>query len=153
VREAVFGKFLASWAFIGFNLLCTFPLVLTVAYLGGPDYLVILMGYLGSFLLGGAYLAIGCFFSALTKNQVISFILSVVFCYLFTMAGSPPILEFLSTFFHRYFLDLFESLSMINHFEAMGRGVVRLGDIWFFAVIILGWLYGCESILDEKKAS
>tara|TARA_Y100001958_G_C21196481_1_gene523749 strand:+ start:772 stop:1518 length:747 start_codon:yes stop_codon:yes gene_type:complete len=153
VREAVLGKFLASWAFIGFNLLCTFPIVLTVAYLGQPDYLVILIGYLGSFLLGGAYLAIGCFFSALTKNQVISFICTVVFCYLLTMAGSPPILEFLSTFLHRYFLDLFESLSMIHHFETMGRGVMRVGDLWFFAVIILAWLYGCEAILDEKKAS
>ena len=69
------------------------------------------------------------------------------------MAGSPPILEFLSTFLHRFFLDLFESLSIIHHFETMGRGVMMLGDLWFFTVIIIAWLYGCEAILDEKKAS
>lgn len=153
LKQAVLGKFLAAWAFIVFALICTFPMVLTVIYLGDPDMGVIFLGYLGCALLAGAFLAIGSFFSALTKNQVVSFILTIVFCYLLLMAGSPPILEFLSNFSPKYIVELFESLSMLNHFESLQQGVLKLGDLWFYAVMIMGWLYGCIALLNEKKAS
>lgn len=153
VKEAVIAKFLAAWLFSIFTLICTFPLVFTVNYLGNPDMSVILLGYFGAILLAGGMLAIGSFFSALTKNNVVSFILTVVVVYLFLMAGSPPILDFLSSFFPAYMLELVESLSFLYHFEMMGRGLLKLSNIWFFAVIIFGWLYGCIYLLKENKAS
>ena len=113
VREAVIAKFLAAWIFSTFALLCTFPMVLTVIYLGKPDLSVIFLGYFGSILLAGGMLSIGSFFSALTKNNVVSFILSVVVVYLFLMAGSPPALDFLSSIFPKYVLELVESLSFL----------------------------------------
>jgi len=153
IKEAVLAKFLAAWFIIFLSLVGTFPMVLTVAYLGDPDPGVIFLGYLGSFLLGGAFLAIGSFFSALTKNQVISFILSVGACYLLTMAGSPPILEFLSTLFPKYVVSVFESLSMLNHFESLSKGLLKLSDMWFFAVMMFGWLFGCGMLIRENKAN
>ncbi|MBT3981535.1 MAG: ABC transporter permease subunit [Bacteriovoracaceae bacterium] len=153
VPQAVLGKFIAAWIFIALALLGTMPIVFTVAYLGKPDYGVIFLGYFASLLLAGSFLAVGTFFSAITKNQVVSFILSVVFCYIFLMAGSPPILETLSTLFPKYMVSLFEELSILNHFESMGRGVVRLSDLWFFGAMIVGWVYASMSLLDYKKAN
>jgi len=153
IREAVLAKFFAAWFVILLSLLGTFPMLLTVAYLGNPDWGVIFLGYLGSFLLGGAFLAIGSFFSALTKNQVISFILTVGTCYILTMAGSPPILEFLSAVFPKYVVSLFESLSMLNHFDSLSKGLLRFSDIWFYAVMMFGWLVGCGLLLKENKAN
>lgn len=153
VKEAVLGKFFAAWLFSIFALSCTFPLVITVLYLGNPDLSVIFLGYLGSVLMAGGMLAIGSFFSALTKNNVVSFILTVVVVYLFLMAGSPPALNFLSSFMPKYVLELVESLSFLYHFEMMGRGLLRLSNIWFFVVIIFSWLYGCVHLLNENKAS
>ncbi|RLA63621.1 MAG: ABC transporter permease [Epsilonproteobacteria bacterium] len=153
IKEAVLGKFLAAWFIIFLSLLLTFPMALTVAYLGNPDWGVIFLGYLGALLLGGAFLAIGSFFSALTKNQVISFILSVGTCYVLTMAGSPPILEFLSNVFPSYVVSLFESLSMLNHFESLTKGLLRLSDMWFYMVMMMGWLIGCGLLLRENKAN
>lgn len=153
VKEAVLAKFFASWSFLALALLGTLPLVFTVIYLGNPDLGVIFMGYLASFLLGGAFLAIGGFFSALSKNPIVSFILSVVTGYILLMAGSPPILDFLATFLPRYFLDVFASLSFLNHFESMERGVLGLDSLWFFGVLLFCWLYGCIVLLEENKAS
>ncbi len=153
VKEAVLAKFFASWSFLVIALAGTFPLIFTVIYLGNPDPGVIFMGYFGSFLLGGAFLAIGGFFSALSKNPIVSFILSVVTGYLLLMAGSPPILDFLGTFLPRYFLDVFASLSFLNHFETMERGVLSLDSLWFFGVLLSSWLYGCMALLEENKAS
>ena len=153
VREAVIGKFLASWVFIGVALVGTFPMVLTIIYLGNPDLGVAFLGYFASFLIAGALLAVGGFFSALTKNQVVSFILTVVSSFLLLMAGSPPILEFISTFSPQYFVDLFEALSILNHFDSIERGVFGLGNLWFFAVTIVCWLYGSIILLKENKAN
>ena len=146
VAEAVVSKFLASWAFIGVALLGTFPMVMTTVYLGSPDMGVIFLGYLASFFMAGTLLAVGGFFSALTKNQVVSFILTVVASLLLLMAGSPPILEFINTFLPKYFMDLFESLSVLNHFESMERGVFSLSNICFFVTtIILLAIWQCYS--------
>ena len=153
IKQAVIAKYLASWAFIGVALLGTFPMVITVIYLGNPDLGVVFLGYLASFLMAGALLAVGGFFSALTKNQVISFILTVCTSFLLIMAGSPPILDFISTFSPNYVVDLFESLSVLNHFESIERGVINLGNIWFFAVMIIAWLFGNMILLSENKAN
>ena len=153
VEEAVIAKFLASWAFIGFALLGTFPMVFTVIYLGNPDLGVAFLGYVGSFLLAGTLLAVGSFFSALTKNQVVSFILTVVASLILLLAASPPILEFLSAFLPRYAVDVFESLSVLSHFESIERGVFSISNFLFFTITILAWLYGNIVLLKENKAN
>ena len=152
IKEAVLAKFLAAWFFCILAMLGTFPMVFTVIYLGKPDIGVIVMGYIGCFLLSSSFIAIGSFFSALTKNQVVSFILSVLFCYLLMMAGSPPLLRFLSSFLPQFFVDVFESLSLLSHFEGLGKGVLKLGDIWFFLFMVFAWLYGTVKLLELKKA-
>src|SRR5436190_1877192 len=93
--QAIVGKFLASWLFLALALALTFPVVISVNYLGTPDNGVIFCAYIGSLLMAGAYLAIGCLTSAMTRNQVISFILSVVICLLLIMAGWPPVINLL----------------------------------------------------------
>lgn len=152
VGQAVTAKFLAAWAFIGLALAGTFPMVFTVVYLGSPDLGVAFLGYAASFFTAGTLLAVGSFFSALTKNQVVSFILTVVASFLLLMAGSPPVLEFISAFSPRYVVDLFESLSLLNHFEAVERGVLGVGNLWFFGVGTAFWLYGNIVLLRENKA-
>jgi ABC-2 type transport system permease protein len=153
VKEAVVAKFLASWAFIGVALLGTFPMVLTVIYLGNPDLGVIVLGYLGAFLMGGVLLAVGGFFSALTKNQVVSFILTVVVSFVLLMAGSPPVMDFISIVGPKYFVDLFESLSVLNNFDAVENGVIGLNHLWFFTIMIVCWLYANMVLIQENKAN
>lgn len=153
VKQAVIAKYLASWAFIGVALLGTFPMIITVLYLGNPDLGVAFLGYLASFLMAGALLAVGGFFSALTKNQVISFILTVCTSFLLIMAGSPPILDFISTFSPKYLVDIFESLSVLNHFDSIKRGVFSMSNLWFFGVMIISWLFGNIILLNENKAN
>ena len=150
LKQAVVAKFLASWAFIAVALAGTFPMILTVIYLGSPDGGVIAFGYLAAFLMAGALLAVGGFFSALTNNQVVSFILTVAASFALLMAGSPPVLEFLSTLLPRYCLDLFESLSVLNSFDSIGRGVLGVGDLWFFAVTLVAWPYGTILLLEDR---
>lgn len=152
-KQAVLAKFFAAWSFIGLALVFTFPMVATVIYLGSPDLGVIAMGYLASLLVAGALLAVGSFFSALTKNQVVSFILTLVVSLILIMAGSPPILEFVSSFSPKYVVHLFESLSVLNHFDSIGRGVLALGNLWFFAVMIIFWLFANIILLEDNKAS
>jgi ABC-2 type transport system permease protein len=152
VSQAVMGKFIAAWLFIGIALLLTFPMPITVCYLGSPDIGLIVTGYLGSFLMAGAFLAIGCFFSALSKSQVISFILSVVACALLVYAGMPTTLNYLSGFLSIGMLDAVESISLQTHFESLQRGVVEFKDISYFLLLIAGWVFGCCVVLDERKA-
>ena len=153
VKQAVIAKFMASWAFIGVAILGTMPMVFTVIYLGNPDLGVIFLGYLASFLIAGTLLSVGSFFSALTKNQVVSFILTVVVGALLLMAGSPPILEFISTFSTKYFVDLFEALSVLNHFDSIKRGVLSFSNLCFFSITIICWLYANIILLEENKAN
>ncbi|MFW5887665.1 MAG: ABC transporter permease subunit [Bacteriovoracia bacterium] len=152
VGQAVVAKFLAAWAFIGLALVGTFPMIITVVYLGNPDPGPIFMGYLASFIMGGTLIAIGSFFSALTKNQVVSFILTIVVTLFFLMAGSPPVINFVGNFFPQYFLELFESLNMLNHFEALERGVMSFGHIWYFIIMMCCWLFGNVILLQENKS-
>lgn len=152
ISEAVLAKFLASLSFVAIALAGTLPIVLTAYYLGSPDIGPIITGYLGSLLLAGVLLAIGGFFSALTKNQVISFILTVVVGFMLLMAGSPPVLAFLESLSTGYFVAVFESLSLLSQFEQLERGTIGLSNIWFFALMIGFWLFGTIALLSGNKA-
>ena len=153
IAQAVLGKFLAAWVFLGIALALTFPMVVTVAYLGNPDWGLIVTGYLGSFLMAGGFLAIGCFFSALSKNQVIAFVLSVVACAVLVFAGMPTTLNYLSTFLPAGFVNAVEGMSFQVHFESLQRGVLQFSDLAYFVLLIAGWVAACTVILDERKAS
>jgi ABC-2 type transport system permease protein len=150
---AVLGKFVAAWLFIAIALVLTFPMPLTVAYLGNPDVGLIITGYLGSFLMAGSFLAIGCFFSALTKSQVISFILAVVACAVLVYAGMPTTLDYLAAFVPAGMLGPIENLSLQAHFESIQRGVIEFKDLAYFVILIVAWIACCGIVLDERKAS
>ncbi len=152
ITQAVLGKFFAAWLFLGIALALTFPMVITVCYLGEPDIGLIITGYLGSFLMAGGFLAVGCFFSALSKNQVISFVLSVVACAVLVFAGMPSTLNYFSTFMPTGLVSAIESMSLQTHFESTQRGVVTFADISYFVLLIVGWIAACGIVLDERKA-
>jgi len=153
VGQAVLGKFFAAWTFLTIALVLTCPLPMTVAYLGEPDFGQIAAGYIGAFLLAGGFLAIGSFFSALTKNQVISFILSVVACSVLVFAGNPTTLNYLSSTLSPTIVNVVENLSFQTHFESIVRGVIEFGDIAYFVVLIAAWVAACVVVLEERKAS
>ena len=149
--QAVVGKFLAAWVFCGLALLLTFPLAITVNILGEPDNGVILTGYLGCFLVAGAYLAIGAAISALTRNQVIAFVLAVAACFLFAAAGSPVVTEFLSSKLP-ILAELARAVSVAERFNGFTRGVIAAKDFVFFASFIGFWLFVNAAMLEHKKA-
>lgn len=150
---AVLGKFLAAWAFIGVALVLTFPMWITVAYLGKPDHGVILAGYIGSFLMAGSYLAIGACLSAVTKNQVIAFVLSVVVCFLFTVSGAPMVLDFFQAWAPKFLVTTIASFSFLTHFNAISLGVIEVRDLVYFASLIAFWLYANLVVVEYKKAA
>lgn len=153
ITQAVWGKFLAAWLFLAIALVLTFPMVVTVCYLGQPDIGLIVVGYLGSFLMAGGFLAIGCFFSALSKNQVIAFVLSVVACGVLVYAGMPSTLGYLSTFLPSGLVNAIEGMSFQIHFESMQRGIVQFRDLAFFVLLIVGWTAASVVLLDERKSN
>jgi ABC-2 type transport system permease protein len=150
--QAVLGKFLAAWAFIGIALALTFPIWITVNYLGEPDNGVILAGYLGSLLMAGAFLAVGACLSAATRNQVVAFILTAVVCFLLLLAGFPLVLDFFAALFPQVVVDAVANLSFLTHFSAIAKGVLDLRDILFFVLTIAFWLYASAVVIDLKKA-
>jgi ABC-2 type transport system permease protein len=150
--QAVWGKFLAAWAFAGIALVLTFPLWLTVNYLGAPDNGAILAAYVGSLLMAGGYLAIGACMSALTRNQVIAFILAVVVCFLFTLSGFSLVLDFFRGWAPPTIVDAIASLSFLTHFQSIAKGVIDLRDLVYFALVIAFWLAATAIVLDMKKA-
>jgi len=152
VTQAVLGKFFAAWLFLAVALSLTFPMVITVCYLGEPDIGLIITGYLGSLLLAGGFLAIGCFFSAVSKNQVISFVLSVVGCAVFVFAGMPTTMNYLSTFLPSGLVSAIGQMSFQSHFESIQKGVLEFKDISYFVLLIFGWLIVSSIILEERKA-
>lgn len=149
---AVLGKFLAAWAFAAIALGLTFPLWITVNWLGSPDNGVILAGYIGSLLMAGGYLAIGSCLSAVTRNQVIAFVVSVLVCFIFTVAGAPMVLNFFQGWAPRVIVDTIASFSFLSHFNAITEGVIDLRDLVFFLSLILVWLYATAVVVDFKKA-
>lgn len=150
--EASLGKFLAAWAFVGLSLLLTFPMVLTVNFLGNPDNGVILVGYLGSFLMAGAFLAIGTAISASTNSQVISFVLSTTVCLILILMGFEPVIDALQDIFPAGVVDQLANLSFPYHFEAIQRGVIDLRDIVYFVSLMLLSLFAGAVILERSKA-
>jgi ABC-2 type transport system permease protein len=152
IVEAMLGKFLAAWAFLGLSLLLTFPIILTVSYLGDPDLGIIMASYLGSLLMAGAYLGIGCGVSASTNNQVISFVISTALCLFLILLGFDPCVELLLSIFPSRFVDMLVNLSFPYHFEAIQRGVVDATDLIYFLSIIAFSLLVGVIIIDRKKA-
>ncbi len=150
--QAVLGKFLAAWAFTAIALALTFPLWLTVNVLGNPDNGVIFASYIGSLLMAGAYLAIGSCLSALTRNQVIAFVLAVVVCLLFLLSGFPLVLDFFNAWAPQMIVDLISSFSFLTHFNAISKGVIDLRDIIFFVSLIVFFLFVNALLVDLKKA-
>jgi ABC-2 type transport system permease protein len=150
---AVIGKFLAAWAFVAIAVVLTFPLWLTVNYLGDPDNGVILASYFGSLIMAGAFLAIGSFVSALTKNQVIAFVISAAVCFLFLMSGVELVQSAFTGWAPRFLIDAVTSMSFLTHFQAITRGVIDLRDLVFFLSIIVAFLYANGAAIELKKGA
>jgi ABC-2 type transport system permease protein len=152
--QAIVGKFLASWLFLAIALVLTFPMVIMVNYLGHPDNGVILTSYFGSFLLAGAYLAVTSMTSAMTRNQVVSFIISVVICFLLILAGFPPVTNFFSHVlnFSPSFVEIIASFSVMTHFDALQRGVLDSRDLIFFLSVIVFSLFTTGVIIRGHRA-
>jgi ABC-2 type transport system permease protein len=150
--QAVLGKFIAAWAFIGIALLLTFPIWISVNYLGDPDNGVIVASYFGSFLMAGAFLSIGACLSAASRNQVIAFILTTVVCFFLLLAGFPMVLDFVRAVLPQVMVDAVANLSFLTHFAAIAKGVLDLRDILFFLLTIGFWLYASAIVIDLKKA-
>ena len=153
--QAIVGKFLASWLFLGLSLALTFPVVLTVNYLGSPDNGVIFAAYVGSWLMAGAYLAISCITSALTRSQVVSFIISVVACLFLILAGYPPVINLLPNLspHWQWVMDVVTSFSVITHFEGFQKGVLDSRDIIFFLSVIGFSLFTTSVILRTHRTN
>ncbi len=147
----VLGKYLAAWAFTGVALALTFPIWITVNYLGAPDNGVILAGYIGSFLMAGGYLAIGACISAATNNQVIAFVVSVVVCFLFTISGAPLVIDFFKAWAPIELVTAISSFSFLTHFIAISSGVIDLRDVIFFLTLIALFLLGNVVLIDLRK--
>lgn len=151
--NVVLGKFFAAWLFTAMALVLTFPLWITVNYLGRPDNGVIFASYLGSWFMAGGFIAIGSCMSALSKSQVIAFILSSAVSLVFIMAGFPMVLDVFSTWVPLSVLDGIASLSFLSHFQAISKGVLSLNDILYFISVIVLWLGATIIILEKKQAT
>lgn len=152
MSQAVLGKFLAAWVFTAIALALTFPMWLTVNYLGEPDNGAILAGYLGSLLMAGAFLAIGSCVSAVTKNQVIAFVLSAVLCLAFVMSGFPLVLQFFSSWAPQELVQIISSFSFLSHFNSIAKGVIDLRDLIFFVSLIAFWLFANAVLIEWNKS-
>ena len=150
--QAIVGKFLASWLFLALALALTFPVVITVNYLGSPDNGVIFAAYVGSFLLAGSYLAISCMTSAMTRNQVVSFIVSVVICLFLVLCGFAPVINLLDRLDKPWLVSLVASFSVMTHFESFGKGVLDSRDVIFFLSLIGFSLFTTGVILRSHRA-
>lgn len=151
VGGVVLGKFLAAWVFAALALALTFPVWITVNVLGRPDNGVILAGYVGSLFMAGGYLAICACLSALTRNQVVAFVASIVVCLLFTVAGSPIVLDALAGWAPRVLLDAVASFSFLTRFTAISDGVIDLRDVVFFGSLIAVWLFANVLAVDRAR--
>jgi ABC-2 type transport system permease protein len=150
--QAVTGKFLAAWAFTAVALTLTFPIWITVNYLGDPDNGVVVAGYVGSILMAGGFLAVGATLSAATKNQVIAFILSVVTCFALLAPGLGVVQQMLTGLAPQWLVDGIAGLSFQTHFEFISKGVIDLRDLIYFGLLIGACLYANALVLELKKA-
>jgi ABC-2 type transport system permease protein len=152
--QAIVGKFLASWLFLAIALALTFPIALTVNYLGSPDNGVILGSYVGSLLLAGSYLAVSCMTSAMTRNQVISFIVSVVICFLLILVGYPPVTNFLyqTLGLQQWLVETVAAFSVMTHFDGLQKGILDSRDVIFFLSIMVFSLFTTGVIIRGHRA-
>lgn len=150
--QAILGKFLASWIFLALALALTFPVVITVNVLGEPDNGIIVAGYLGSLFLAGAYLAVTCMTSALTRNQVVAFILSVVICLFLILVGFNPVTDLLVRWASPGFVDTVAAFSVMTHFDGFQKGVIDTRDLFFFLSVIGFALFATGVVLRSHRA-
>lgn len=150
--EAVVGKFAAAWLFVGLALALTFPIWITVNILGDPDNGVIVAGYLGSWLMAGGFLAISACLSAVTRNQVVAFIVAVVVCFGFLLSGLPMVLDVFRGWLPQPVVDAVANLSFLSHFNSISRGVVDVRDLVYFGLVIGFWLFANRIVVEIKKA-
>ena len=148
--EAIVGKFLASWIFLGLALALTFPVVITVNVLGSPDNGMIFAGYLGSLFLAGAYLALTCMTSAMTRNQVVAFILAVVACLFLILAGFSPVTDLMVRWASPAFVDTVAAFSVVTHFDGFQKGVIDTRDLFYFLSVIGFALFATSIILRNR---
>jgi len=151
--QAILAKFFAAWLFLGLALILTFPMVLTAFYLGNPDPGVIASGYLGSFLLAGAYVSVGLLASALTRNQVISFVIGVFVGLFLLLAGFPPVTELLSRWAPAWLIDGVAGFSFMHHYDMLQRGLISIGDLTYFAGVIIFMLVATHAALTRRLSS
>ena len=151
--QAVVGKFIAAWIFIGIALLLTFPIWITVNFLGNPDNGVIVTGYVGSWLMAGGFLALSSSVSALTKNQVVAFVLAAIICFIFLMSGVEIVQAFFRAWTPPNFVDAVAELSFLTNFTDLSQGVIDIRDILFFASVIGVALFINTAIVEIKKSA
>jgi ABC-2 type transport system permease protein len=150
--QAVVGKFLAAWVFVGIALALTFPVWITINYLGNPDNGAILAAYFGCFFIAGGFLAVGSFTSSITKNQLIAFLIAVVLCFLLLIAGYPMVTDWFQRWAPQWLVDGITSLSFLAHFENITKGVLDLRDILYFALVAIFFLLASTVMLDARKS-
>lgn len=153
ITRAMLGKFLAAWVFVGFALMLTFPMWATVNYLGNPDNGVILAGYLGSWLMAGNVLAVGCCLSALTRSQVVAFIITAAVCFVLVATGLPEAGDALAGLVPPGVVAGFVDLSILHHFQAIARGVLDVRDLVYFVLGIVAWLVAGVLVLELKRTA
>ena len=151
-RQAVLGKFLATWLFTALAIVLTFPIWITINYLGDPDNGTILATYIGSILMAGGFIAVGSCLSAITKNQVIAFVLSVIACFVLLAAGYPVVLDVFSSWLPPVIVDGIASLGFLTHFADISKGVIDLRDLVYFGLLIGTCIYANTLILGIKQA-
>jgi ABC-2 type transport system permease protein len=150
--QAIVGKFLASWLILALALALTFPIVITVNYLGHPDNGVILASYAGSLMLSGAYLSVSAMTSAMTRNQVVSFIVSLVICLFLILAGWPPVTNMLTQWASPWFVEMIAAFSVMTHFDSVQKGVIDSRDVLFFLSVIVFCLFTTSVIIRAHRA-
>lgn len=150
--QVLLGKFLATWAMVGVALGLTFPMWVTVNYLGNPDNGIIVAAYVGSWLMAGAFLAVSVCMSAFTKNQVVAFVLSVMVCFFFVLSGSEILTSSVQAWMPAWMLDTVASFSFLTHFEDMSKGVIVGKDVGYFLIVIGVGLYASWLVIETKKA-
>jgi ABC-2 type transport system permease protein len=151
--QAVIGKFIAAWIFAGIALVLTFPIWITVNYLGQPDNGVIVTAYLGSWLMAGGFLALSSCVSALTRNQVIAFVLAAAICFVFLMSGVEIVQAFFRAWAPQAFVDTIAELSFLTNFNDLSQGVIDIRDIVYFALVIGIALYINTLIVETRKGA
>ncbi|MDD5483402.1 MAG: ABC transporter permease subunit [Kiritimatiellae bacterium] len=153
MTEAILGKFLAAWIFIGLIIALTFPIVLTTVYLGDPDKGAIIGGYIGSFLLAGTYLAVGMMTSAFTRNQVISFVLALMICLFLLLAGWPPVTDLLVKWAPDWLVNGVAAFSFMPHYEAFQKGILDSRDFVYYLSAIALMLFGTYIVVESRKSA